>query len=96
MSTWQDRMFKTIPPVTKQAGREVVTRTVFEPNVIVDSGTVLGSWDLGISSFSKAKSAKSTIPLSGKGRVVSVDIRHQEDTPHALLGVGFIYKTKKP
>ncbi|MFE3973191.1 MULTISPECIES: hypothetical protein [unclassified Peribacillus] len=75
---------------------EVESIEVLEPNIIVDSGTVLGSWDLGVFSFSKAKSEKSALPISGKGRLVSIDIRHKLDVPNTLLGVAFVYKLKKP
>lgn len=66
------------------------------PNVNIDSGTVFGEWELGLSDFDNAKQKKVKIPLSGKGFVSSVDIRHKEDSPNVLLSVGFIFKTKKP
>ncbi|MFY0760188.1 hypothetical protein AB1K32_15060 [Metabacillus dongyingensis] len=66
------------------------------PNVNVDAGTVFGEWEFGISAFDSAKQKKVSIPISGKGHVASVDIRHQEDGPNAVLSVGFIFKTKKP
>jgi hypothetical protein len=96
MATWANRLYEYVPPVTAETGKEVVVTTTYEPNVIVDSGTVLGDWDLGTSSFSKAKSEKSALSLSGKGRLISVDIRNKEDHPCALLGLGVIFKVKKP
>lgn len=96
MATWEDKMYAYVPPVTAKVGREVITATAYEPNVIVDSGTVLGDWDLGTSSFSKARTEKSTLAVSGKGRLISVDIRNTEDGPCTLLGLGVIFKVKKP
>ena len=96
MATWRNRMEEYIPPVTVDTGKEVVVTTTYEPNVIVDSGTVLGDWDLGTSTFSKAKTEKSTLALSGKGRLISMDIRNTQDNPCTLLGLGVIFKVKKP
>lgn len=75
---------------------EIETKETIEPNIVIDSGTVLGNWEMGISSFSKAKSEKSVVAISGKGRSVSVDTRHSQDKPHTLLGLAFVYKLKKP
>ena len=69
---------------------------VHQPNVSIDSGTVFGEWVLGKSSFDNAKQYKAVVPMAGKGLVASVDIRHKEDGPNALLSLGFIFKTKKP
>jgi hypothetical protein len=97
MPTWESKIRDVYtPPVTKNIGGEVVSKVIQEPNLIVDSGTVLGSWDLGSSSFSKAQSEKVTLAFSGKGRLASVDIRNQQDNPHTLLGVAFVFKLKKP
>ena len=96
MATWRTKAYEYIPPVTAEIGKEVVVTTTYEPNVTVDSGTVLGDWDLGTSSFSKARSEKSTLALSGKGRLISVDVRNTQDNPCTLLGLGVIFKVKKP
>lgn len=93
---WSDEFVIYVPPVTKQTGREVVQKTIYKPNVFVDSGTVLGSWELGASSFSKAQSHKTAVPFAGKGRVVSVDIRNTQPSTSAILGLGFVFKLKKP
>ena len=96
MPTWSNKIEEYVPPATVQAGKEVVVTTTYEPNVNVDSGTVLGDWDLGTSTFSKAKSEKSTLAVSGKGRLISVDVRNTQDNPCTLLGLGVIFKVKKP
>lgn len=66
------------------------------PNVSIDSGTVFGEWIMGESAFDNAKQHKAIISMSGKGLVTSVDIRHKEDGPNALLSLGLIFKIKKP
>lgn len=65
-------------------------------NVSVDAGTVLGDWKLGVSTFDNSKQKKVSIPLSGKGYVTTIDIRHKEDAPNALVSIGIIFKIKKP
>jgi len=65
-------------------------------NVSIDSGTVFGEWLIGSDSFDNAKQHKALVPMAGKGMVTSVDIRHKEDGPNALLSLGIIFKTKKP
>ena len=66
------------------------------PNVKIDSGTVFGEWLIGEDSFDNAKQHRALIPMAGKGLVTSIDIRHEEDGPNALLSLGVIFKTKKP
>ncbi len=67
-----------------------------KPNVQIDAGTVFGDWKLGVSTFDNSTQNKISIPLSGKGYVTSVDIRHQEDSPNAIYSLGIIFKIKKP
>jgi hypothetical protein len=93
---WGAELFEFVPAVTETTGGEVYTTSVHEPNIFVDSGTVLGSWDMGSSSFSKAQTAKSNLSFSGKGRTVSIDIINKEDKPNTLLGVALVFKVKKP
>ncbi|WP_203289853.1 hypothetical protein [Metabacillus sp. cB07] len=86
---------------TLQSKAEVVNDSIrwieeHVPNVSVDAGTVFDVWKLGISAFDNAQQKKVSIPITGKGHTVNVDIRHQEDGPNALLSAGFIFKTKKP
>ena len=65
-------------------------------NVTSNSGTVFGDWIMGNSAFDNAKQHKAIVSVAGKGLVASVDIRHKEDGPNALLSIGLIFKTKKP
>ncbi|MGM9949779.1 MAG: hypothetical protein ACI33P_06615 [Lysinibacillus sp.] len=75
---------------------EINWAEVDRPNINIDPGTVFGEWLMGESSFDSAKQYKAIVPMAGKGLVASVDIRHKEDGPNALLSLGFIFKTKKP
>ncbi|MGG4267437.1 hypothetical protein [Peribacillus simplex] len=77
-------------------GNKVVPNISNEPNVFIDAGTVLGSWKMGVSSFSKSNTEKVVIPCSGKGRTMSVDIRNKQDSPQAILGLAVAFKVKKP
>lgn len=94
--TWAEEVVIYIPPVTREVGREVIQKVVYTPNIVVDSGTVLGSWEMGTSSFSQAQSHKTAIPFAGKGRVVSVDIRNTQPNSSNVLGLAFVFKLKKP
>lgn len=75
---------------------EINWAEVNKPNVSIDPGTIFGEWLLGETSFDNAKQYKAIVPMAGKGLVASVEIRHKEDGPNALLSLGFIFKTKKP
>lgn len=89
-------IFTTNNSFAQVVNGEVQWEEEFETNVSVDAGTVFGYWDMGESEFDQGKTKLVKIPLSGKGRTVSVDIRHREDSPNAILGAGFIFKVKKP
>jgi hypothetical protein len=78
------------------ANDEVVWVDKELPNVTIDAGTTLGSWMMGRSGFGNVESSVQKIPISGKCRRVRLEIVHQEATPNAVLGVGFIFKSKKP
>lgn len=75
---------------------EVVWVDKQSPNVTIDAGTTLGSWIMGRSGFGNVESSVKKIPISGKCRRVRLEITHKEATPNTVLGVGFIYKSKKP
>jgi hypothetical protein len=66
------------------------------PNLTVEAGTVLGSWIMGNSAFGNIESGIQKMSLSGKCRRVRLEIIHEEATPNTVLGVGFIFKSKKP
>ena len=65
------------------------------PNTAIAADTVFGEWLMG-DAFDLAKQRKAVISMAGKGLVTSVEIRHNEAKPNALLSLGFIFKTKKP
>ena len=70
--------------------------TVHEPNLKINAGTIFGEWQLGEDEFGLENVTRSTIPIAGKGRNISVDIRNKMDAPQSVLGLGFIFKVKKP
>lgn len=65
------------------------------PNAAIQAETVFGEWLMG-DGFDLAKQRKANIAIAGKGLVTSVEIKHTEAKPNALLSLGFIFKTKKP
>lgn len=69
-----------------------------EPNVNIESGTVLGSWELGVDSFGEVKMATKKLRLSSgkKYRTARIKVTHAQDSPFQLLSVAFVYKVKKP
>lgn len=66
------------------------------PNLTLQSGTVLGSWMMGESGFGQVQSQVHKLRIAGKCRRVRLEIVHEESTPCHILGVGFIFKSKKP
>jgi hypothetical protein len=75
---------------------EVVWNDESTPNITIDAGTTLGSWSLGNSSFGHIDSTIHKMILSGKCRKVRLEIEHTEALPNSILGVGFIFKSRKP
>jgi hypothetical protein len=75
---------------------EVVWNEKSVPNITIDAGTTLGSWVMGGSSFGNVESAIQKIMLSGKCRRVRVEIVHEDSKPNVILGIGFIFKSRKP
>lgn len=77
---------------------EVIWNTKYVPNIRSQSGTVFGEWNLGVDGFGEVKTKIHKLRLKGgrKYRTVRVGIRHQEAKPYSLLGLGFIFKVKKP
>ncbi len=75
---------------------EVVWVDKNTPNVTIEAGTKLGSWIMGRSGFGNIESSIHKMPISGKCRRVRLEIIHEQPTPNTVLGVGFIYKSKKP
>lgn len=75
---------------------EVVWVEESNPNLELDTGTVFGSWSLGHSAFGEIRSSVQKLRISGKCRRVRLELVHEEATPNHILGVGFIFKSKKP
>lgn len=75
---------------------EVVWNTQSTPNINIQTGTVLGSWIMGKSPFGSVESGIYYVTLSGKCRKVQLEIEHSDATPNTVLGLGFIYKLRKP
>lgn len=67
-----------------------------EPNVVMKNGTVLGDWVMGESPFGEVASEKYSLGISGRCRTMKLIIMHDEATPMQLLGLGTIFKTKRP
>lgn len=70
----------------------------FEDNVQSDSGSIFGDWELGVDELGEVRSKIHKIRLVGgrKYRSARVLIRHQEAKPYILMGLGFIFKLRKP
>lgn len=70
----------------------------FVPNINSQSGTVFGEWQFGTDPFGEITSQRHKLKLKsgGKYRTCRVTIRHMESKPWALLGLGFVFKLKKP
>lgn len=66
------------------------------PNLELGTGTALGSWIMGDDGFGPIQSEVHKLKISGKCRRVRLEIVHDEATPNHILGVGFIFKSKKP
>lgn len=67
-----------------------------EPNVHLKGGTELGKWEFGESSFGVVATEKYFIRLSGRCRRTKIVLSHTDQTPIQLLGLGYIFKTKRP
>lgn len=75
---------------------EVQWITTSDPNMIVDAGTVLGSWVMGKSAFGQVDERVNKVKISGKCRKTKLRIEHTEDMPCRFLGVAYIFKLRKP
>lgn len=75
---------------------EVEWVVVNEPNLRMDAGTSFGSWELGVSPFGEIDSMVHTLRATGRCRRAKLVIMHEEATPHQFLGIGFIFKIKRP
>lgn len=73
-------------------------RSETKPNLVLDAGTVLGQWRMGISAFGNVDVDLHKLRLSGKARRMRVVIERAagSTTPIQLLGLGAIFKLKKP
>lgn len=87
MASWRNKMYEYVPPVTIETGQEEIQTVVYEPNVKVDPLQL---------PLVASRTEKSNLALSGKGRLISVDIRNKQDNESTLLGLGVIFKVKKP
>lgn len=75
---------------------EVIWNIRGESNLVLESGTTFGSWILGESPFGGAGNRLAKFPLSGKAYRIRLEILNSKANPNHILGMGFIYKTKKP
>lgn len=73
----------------------VTWESVSEPNMHFYSGTVLGTWILGISPLGDVQISVQKARARGKCRRVKVIFSHQEDHPSELYAFGFEFKAKK-
>ncbi|MFT8319351.1 MAG: hypothetical protein ABF649_00780 [Bacillus sp. (in: firmicutes)] len=89
-------VFNTIEGKSEIVEGTVRWKEVLLTNISLDAGTVFGAWELGVSAFDNTKQSKVSIPLSAKGYVTSIDIRHTGDGPNVILSLGIIFKIKKP
>jgi hypothetical protein len=71
-------------------------KTVIEPNIKIRSGTVFGSWILGESPWGSVESVVAKLRITGKCRTAKLRVTHEESKPFMVLGLAFIFKTKKP
>lgn len=67
-----------------------------EPNFKLVGGSSLGSWRLGESPFGEVSSERYKVRLSGRCRSTRLILIHNDAAPIQLLGIGYIFKTKKP
>lgn len=74
----------------------VVWKTIKKPNIHMRSGTVFGSWAMGLSPWGSIDSDIHKLRITGKCRRAKLIFRHSEAKPFSVLGVAFIFKTKKP
>lgn len=65
------------------------------PNVSVPSGTIFGSWQLGLSPFGSVDSSIHYVRLTGMCKRTKISIHHNEAKPMSLLGLGYIFKLKR-
>ena len=76
-------------------GEHTTWVTTTTPNMHFYSGTVLGSWILGVNPLGDVQISVQKVNLQGKCRRVRVNFRHSEDSPCEIYGFGFEYKLKK-
>src|SRR5690625_1638391 len=69
-----------------------------EPNLVLDAGTVFGQWELGVSAFGVVDVDVHKLRLAGRARRMRVVIEreHGKSFPIQLLGMGAVFKMKKP
>lgn len=74
----------------------VVWNTVSDPNLVLYPGTTFGTWSIGNSALGEVLSTVQSLRVSGKCRKTRIVLSHEEAKPNAMLGIGFIFKMKKP
>lgn len=74
----------------------VVWKTAKSPNISIQTGTVFGSWVLGVSPFGSIDSEVCELRITGKCRRAKLVFRHSEPKPFSIIGLAFIFKMKKP
>lgn len=67
-----------------------------DPNFKLVGGSALGSWRLGESPLGEVSSERYKVRLNGRCRATKLILLHSDPAPIQLLGLGYIFKTKKP
>lgn len=88
--------YKATPYVDEEGFVQV--KEEYVPNITSESGTAFGEWDLGIDGFGEVSSSIHKLRLKSghKHRTAKVILRHKEAKPYTLIGLGFVFKLKKP
>jgi hypothetical protein len=71
-----------------------VTETT--PNMVFETGSVLGSWDLGTTPLGDIQLAVNKAGIRGKARRAKIRIRHSENNSCEVYGYGFEFRLAKP
>ena len=74
----------------------VIWQTSFEPNVKLVGDTELGEWEMGESPFGEIMFDRKILKISGRCLKTKVKITHREGQPFKFIGLGYIFKLKRP
>lgn len=68
----------------------------FENNFTVANGTIFDKWKMGQSPFGDVDASMYKFRLSGKCRRSKITILLADSVPQQILGIGYVFKVKKP